>query len=114
MPDISRIPKYRHHKPSGQAVVTLSGRDIYLGKRNTKVSKAEYGRCVGEWLASGGCLPSGADLSVSELCLAYWRYAKVYCRDTRGGSRGPSGGSVPSSGCSGKTSVLAANVHEFF
>jgi hypothetical protein len=27
-----RAPSYRRHKPSGQAVVTLSGRDIYLGK----------------------------------------------------------------------------------
>ena len=48
MPDISRVPKYRRHKPSGQAIVTLSGRDIYLGKWNTKVSKSEYARRVGE------------------------------------------------------------------
>jgi hypothetical protein len=27
-----RTPSYRHHKPSGQAVVTLEGRDIYLGR----------------------------------------------------------------------------------
>ena len=25
-----RVPSYRRHKPSGQAVVTLNGRDIYL------------------------------------------------------------------------------------
>lgn len=30
-----RIPSYRHHKPSGHAVVTLGGRDIYLGKYNS-------------------------------------------------------------------------------
>ena len=30
-----RIPSYRHHKPSGQAVVTLNGRDIYLGAWDT-------------------------------------------------------------------------------
>ena len=35
-----RIPSYRHHKPSGQAVVTLGGRDIYLGKYNTAASRA--------------------------------------------------------------------------
>ncbi len=37
MPDLfpSRVPSYRRHKPSGQAVVTLNGKDIYLGKWNT-------------------------------------------------------------------------------
>ena len=30
-----RIPSYRLHKPSGQAVVTINGRDIYLGKYNS-------------------------------------------------------------------------------
>ena len=32
----SRLPSYRHHKPTGQAVVTLNGRDIYLGKYHTR------------------------------------------------------------------------------
>ena len=27
-----RIPSYRHHKPSGQAVVTLGGRDFLPGQ----------------------------------------------------------------------------------
>ena len=39
--DAARIPSYRRHKPSGQAVVTLNGRDFYLGKWNTKASRAE-------------------------------------------------------------------------
>jgi hypothetical protein len=26
-----RIPGYRHHKPTNQAVVTLKGKDVYLG-----------------------------------------------------------------------------------
>ncbi len=26
-----RVPRYRHHKSTGQAVVTIDGRDIYLG-----------------------------------------------------------------------------------
>ena len=36
-----RTPSYRLHKPTGQAVVTLSGRDIYLGKYGSIESKAE-------------------------------------------------------------------------
>ncbi|MBN2024517.1 MAG: hypothetical protein JW809_17185, partial [Pirellulales bacterium] len=56
-----RVPSYRRHKPSGQAVVTLAGRDIYLGKWNTRASRAEYDRLVGEWLAGGRCLPPQQD-----------------------------------------------------
>ena len=53
---VSRVPKYRRHKPTGQAVVTLNGRDIYLGKWNTRQSWAEYDRLTGEWLAAGRVL----------------------------------------------------------
>ncbi len=35
-PPALRIPSYRHHKPSGQAVVALNGRDHYLGKYRSK------------------------------------------------------------------------------
>jgi hypothetical protein len=53
-------------------VVTLNGRDIYLGKWNTRASRAEYDRLMGEWLASGRCLPHGdAGVRVAELALAY-------------------------------------------
>ncbi|WP_406699153.1 site-specific integrase [Singulisphaera sp. Ch08] len=83
---ISRTPSYRLHRPSGQAVVTLSGRDFYLGPHGTKTSKAEYDRLVGEWLAHGRRLPSAsaaqADLTVNELLLAYWNHAEAhYTRD---------------------------------
>ena len=37
----SSVPKYGRHKASGQAVVTLGGRDFYLGKHGTAASKAE-------------------------------------------------------------------------
>jgi hypothetical protein len=38
----NRLLKYRKHRASGQAVVTLNGRDFYLGPHNTKASKLEY------------------------------------------------------------------------
>ena len=44
------LPKYRKHRASGQAVVTLSGQDFYLGPHDTKASKLEYDRLIGEWL----------------------------------------------------------------
>jgi hypothetical protein len=48
-----RTPSYRLHKPSGQAVVTLSGR-VYLGRFGSTASRAEYDRRVAEWLATAG------------------------------------------------------------
>ena len=41
-----RVPSYRHHKPTGQAVVTVDGHDIYLGKYRTNESRAEYDRLI--------------------------------------------------------------------
>ena len=35
-----RIPSYRRHKATNQAVVTINGQDIYLGKWNSVLSKA--------------------------------------------------------------------------
>jgi len=84
---VNRTPTYRRHRPSGQAVVTLNGRDFYLGPYGTKASKAEYDRLVGEWLAAGRCLPrthSGSDLTVAELGAGYLRFAKGYYRDPDG------------------------------
>ena len=74
----SRTPQYRLHKPSGQAVVTLDGRDIYLGKFGSPASRAEYDPLVGEWLASGRRLPAASDVTVNELLLAYHRHAQGY------------------------------------
>ena len=42
-------PKYRHHKGSGLAVVTLSGVDHYLGPHGTKASKRKVGDVLLVW-----------------------------------------------------------------
>ena len=55
MPKLVRLlPSYRRHWASGQAVVTLGGKDIYLGKSSTAKSRAEYGSLIAEWTAHGG------------------------------------------------------------
>ena len=46
-------PKYRKHKASGQAIVTIGGKMFYLGPHNSKASRIEYDRFIGEWLANG-------------------------------------------------------------
>ena len=56
----TKLPSYRHHKSDGRAVVTLDGRDVYLGKYGTPESRAEYDRVVAEWLAAGRSRPKPA------------------------------------------------------
>ncbi len=52
-----RFPKYRLHRHSGQAVVTLNGGDQYLGPFDSPESKVRYDRLIGKWLAHGRQLP---------------------------------------------------------
>ena len=76
-------PKYRRHKASGQAVVTIGGKDIYLGPHGSKASKAEYDRLVGEWLVSGRRLAPTEHAeapTVAELSAAYILWAERYYR----------------------------------
>ena len=79
---VEAIPKYRKHRASGQAVVTLSGVDCYLGPYGTKISRLEYDRVVGEWLAAGRQLPAKdvSALTIVELLARYWKHAKQYYR----------------------------------
>jgi integrase len=75
-----RIPSYRHHRPSNQAVVTINGRDIYLGRHGSPESRAEYDRIIGVWMAGGRKLPAnrGADLTIVELIRDYIKFADTY------------------------------------
>lgn len=79
MPRLSdSLPKYRKHRATGQAVVTLSGRDFYLGPHGTKASRREYDRLIGEWLAVGRqpLHVSATDLTVANVCVRYLKHAK--------------------------------------
>ncbi len=75
-------PKYRKHRASGQAIVTLDGKDFYLGPHGTRASRREYDRLLAEWMQSGRQLPvqSTCDLTVSEVCANYWRFSQSYYR----------------------------------
>lgn len=78
-------PSYRRHRASGQAVVTIGGRDFYLGLWRSKASSAEYDRLVGEWLAAGRRAPVPAnDLTVTELIARYWSFAEPYYTNANG------------------------------
>lgn len=83
---VRKNPSYRKHRATGQAVVTLSGRDFYLGPYGTTASKAEYNRLVREWNAAGGVLvdDSTSKLTIAELLLAFWKHAQSYYVDADG------------------------------
>lgn len=88
-----RIPSYRLHKASGQAVVTLQGTDIYLGKFDSKVSRIEYTRVISEWEANNRIIPPvkpDDDPTVNMILDAFWKHAVVYYRNQDG---------TPSRGC---------------
>lgn len=80
-----RIPSNRRHSATGQAVVTLEGRDYYLGGYGSEVSRVEYDRLVAEYLANGRHRPPDPEevpaLTVSQVILRYWEFADVYYVD---------------------------------
>ncbi|TWU65941.1 hypothetical protein V7x_14950 [Crateriforma conspicua] len=50
-------PRYRHHRSSGQAVITIAGRDIYLGKFDTLESRTRYAQVIEEFARTGWNAP---------------------------------------------------------
>ena len=77
-----RIPKYRKHRGSGQAVVTIAGRDYYLGPYGTKASRLEYDRQITQWLAAGrpNMTTDPDAITIVEVIARYLRFAREYYR----------------------------------
>ncbi len=74
-----RIPSLREHKPSGRAVVTIKGRDHYLGRFGSKDSQIRYRRLLSEYLAAPeafGIPPDSA--SIAELVLGYAKHCRKF------------------------------------
>lgn len=81
MPRTQNLPKYRRHKPSGQAVVELSGKYFYLGPWRSKVSVREYDRLISEWLAGGRSLRQESEsITITELIAEYTKHAQKHYR----------------------------------
>ena len=75
-----RLPKYRKHKASGQAIVTLAGKDHYLGLHGTQASKHEYDRQIAQWLADGRPTRQKQiqEITVTQLAALFWEFAQTY------------------------------------
>ncbi len=92
MPGSLRVPSLRRHKPSSLGVVTLNGKDHYLGswpvgrKHAPDAVRTEYDRLIAEWLAAGRRLATITEgepvtaLSGNELILVFYRWAEQHYR----------------------------------
>ncbi len=72
------LPRYRNHKASGQAVVTIAGKDHYLGRHGSKASRMLYDRLVVEWLSNDRqpTKPAGESLTITEVIARYWKHTQ--------------------------------------
>ncbi|MGC8560909.1 MAG: tyrosine-type recombinase/integrase [Phycisphaerae bacterium] len=87
MPYAHHIPSYRRHRSTGQAVVTINGRDFYLGPYGCASSRREYDRLIAEWQLGGRTLPA-VGVSIAELMLAYAEHLKQSQRNVGGRAGG--------------------------
>ena len=87
------VPSYRLHKASRQAVVTLGGKDLYLGPHGSAESRHRYEQVVAEWLSnhrqtpassSTGAAPDKALIDLNELFVAFWHHCEGYYVDANG------------------------------
>ena len=76
------VPKYRLHKTSGKAVVSINGKDFYLGKHGTTASHQRYKELIADKWYPPGSDPKPAisklsdEVSVTKLAIEYAKYVK--------------------------------------
>ncbi len=77
---VHQLPRYRKHKASGQAVVSICGKEIYLGRHRSKESKQEYARLIAEFVARDRQPAPAAkeEITVVELISYYWSHCKRF------------------------------------
>jgi len=81
-----KTPSLRLHRPSGRAVVTLDGKDYYVGAFGSPESQETYHRLLAEWMcgrikavsSAGSAQP--ASLTVVEVLSAFWGHAQRHYR----------------------------------
>lgn len=72
------VPRYWHHKPTGQARVRIDGQDHYLGEFGSDESHERYAKLIAEW--QGRQKKAPRDLAVRQLAMLYIEHCKVYYR----------------------------------
>ncbi|MFN7765991.1 MAG: tyrosine-type recombinase/integrase [Planctomycetaceae bacterium] len=90
----SKVPGYRLHSATGQAVVTVpggGGRVVYLGRFNSPESRARYAEVVSAWLQGKATpevvpvvSPGSKSYSIGRLALEFNEHISTYYRDAAG------------------------------
>ena len=80
---MKRVPSYRLHKPSGRAVVTLNGKDHYLGEYGSAESREAYNRLLLQWESAGRSLSFGSKPTVAMIAADYVEFCKTYYPDRK-------------------------------
>ncbi len=80
MANRDRVPTYRLHKASGQAIVKLAGKTHYLGKWGTTESRQKYSAKIAEYTATDFQQPASDGLTIAELFEAFRQHAVAYYR----------------------------------
>lgn len=76
-------PTYRFHKGSGQAVVTVDGREVYLGEFGSEKSLRQYGLILAgnaRPLPKRSPRPEPEPTTVEEVLAVFWEHATSYYR----------------------------------
>ena len=80
-----RVPRYLLHKRSGHARVIINGVEHHLGKHGSPESKLKYDQLIADYLAD---VSDPVGMTVNQLCMAYWKFAKVRYGNTGKGKFG--------------------------
>lgn len=78
MPRKKAVPSYRHFKPRDLACVDIKGKRYYLGPYNSPESKQLYAQLIQEHFGDDETELARRAYTVSELIVAFWKYAQEY------------------------------------
>lgn len=75
---MKKLPSYRLHKSSNQAICRILGRTYYLGEFGTKESQDKFNRLVAEYLTNPSFGVEKSRQSVAESVVAFLKHAESY------------------------------------
>lgn len=83
MPKKTKQPKYTLHKASGNAIVRINGKQIYLGKYDSPESFDAYDRAILQWKQEND-FSGKHSTTIGQLCLAFMEHAEEFYVDADG------------------------------
>jgi hypothetical protein len=73
-------PAYRLHKSTGQAVVRINGKTIYLGKHGTEESQQRYHQALADLWSPPGATPKPISSTANDSEITVTRLAVEYAK----------------------------------